>query len=289
MGEPGMRLKILKTGLILVSILLFVNADAATGAKRIYYSIHFASFKNLANANRQVNALTEKGKMVFWKKTDVPGKGIYYRVYLGRYKNREDAVAFWEKLNKIGAVSYFGIHRFTESVQPSKIKDVRKLDKPSSYDVDQAKQRVPVRRGRFADNLDGTVTDTKTNLMWIKNGWRIDFFAAETWAEASKKCENFRHGGFNNWRLPTIAEWRSVIDPQKENPALVEPNPFVNIVGHMPYWTQTEFTYGRDHTCSKKCPLESYTVMLYSGTINHQKKTARAFILPVRSITPDSS
>jgi len=275
-----MRLKILKTVLILVLITLFVNADAATGTKRIYYSIHFASFKNLANANRQVNALTEKGKMVFWKKTDVPGKGPYYRVYLGRYNNREDAVAFWEKLNKVGAVSYFGVHRFTENVQPSNIKAPHKLDKP---DVDQAYKKMPA-IGRFTDNLDGTVTDTKTSLMWIKNGWRLDFFSAETWAEASKKCENFQHGGYDNWRLPTIEEWRSLIDRQNENPALVEPNPFVNIIGHMPYWTRTEFTYGRDHTCSKKCPLESYTVMLYSGSINHQKKNARAFILPVRSI-----
>lgn len=274
-----MRLKILKTGLILVLITLFVNADAATGTKRIYYSIHFASFKNLANANRQVNALTEKGKMVFWKKTDVPGKGIYYRVYLGRYNNREDAVAFWKKLDKIGAVSYFGVHRFTEKVQPSNIKAPHKLDKP---DVDQAKKMLAI--GRFTDNRDGTVTDTKTNLMWIKNGWRLDFFSAETWNEATKKCENFQHGGYDNWRLPTIEEWRSLIDRQNENPALVEPNPFVNIIGHMPYWTQTEFTYDRNHTCNKTCPLDRYTVMLYSGTINHQKKSARAFIMPVRSI-----
>ena len=276
-----MRLRGLKAGFFIILLLIFGDTEAAPGAKHIYYSIHFASFKNLANANRQVNMLTEKGKMVFWKKVDVPGKGLYYRVYLGRYKNKEDAAAFWEKLNKIGAVSYFGVHRFTENVPPSKIKDSQKRDKP---DVDQVYKKK-LDSGRFRDNLDGTVTDTKTSLMWIKNGWRLDFFSAETWNEAAKKCESFRHGGYTNWRLPTIAEWRSLIDRQNENPALVEPNPFVNIIGHMPYWSQTEFTYGRDHTCSKQCPLESYTVMLYSGTINHQKKSARAFILPVRSLS----
>jgi len=279
----GMQRTIPKTGLLLILVMLLVSTGTADSAQRVYYSIHFASFKNLENANRQVNALNEKGKMVFWKKTNVPDKGLYYRVYLGRYSKKDDAILFWEKLNKIGAVSYFGVHRFTETVPTQYIKGSRKVDKHRRSDAGRSIQMMPV-KDRFIDNQDGTVTDTKTSLMWIKNGWRLDFISAATWAGAKDKCENFRHGGYGNWRLPTIEEWRSLIDKNNENPALVDPNPFVNIVGHMPYWTLSEFTYGRDHTCSNKCPLETYTVMLYSGTINHQKKSDRAFILPVRSI-----
>jgi len=272
-----------KTAVFLLTMAVIVLISTAYGAERVYYSIHFASFKDLENANRQVNSLKEKGKMVFWKETDVPGKGTFYRVYLGRYNRREDAVAFWEKLNKAGAVSYFGVHRFTEIVEPKKIEPPPQVTVPPKPDMDKTFPLVPP-KDRFVDNEDGTITDTKRNLMWIKNGWRIDFLSATTWADAQKRCKAFKLGDYSNWRLPTIEEWRSLIDTNNENPAMVEPNPFENIIGHMPYWTQTEYTYGRDYTCNKTCPLETFIVMLYSGSINHQKKSDRAFILPVRSI-----
>jgi len=144
---------------------------------------------------------------------------------------------------------------------------------------DAARKRV-----RFVDNGDGTVTDRKTNLMWIKNGRRMEFTSALTWWDAVKKSDDIKVGGHDDWRLPTIEEWRSLIDPNQEYPAMVEPNPFENIVTHMPYWSVTEFFYGRRHTCRNGCFLDTYTVMLYSGSIGHQKKNRRAFILPVRSI-----
>ncbi|MBL7181236.1 MAG: DUF1566 domain-containing protein [Desulfobacterales bacterium] len=278
-----MSIRILKASFFLLLLMLFVRPEVADGEERFYYSIHFASFKQLENANRQVNALKEKGKMVFWRKADVPGKGQYYRVYLGRYYNRDEAVAFWNKLNDIGAVGYFGIHRFTETVEPEKIKDLAKISVSEEPDAGRAVQTPPA-KDRFVDNQDGTITDTKTNLMWIQNGWRLDFFAAETWTDAKKKCENFKLGGYSDWRLPTVEEWRSLIDPDRRNPAMIEPNPFENIIAHMPYWTHSEFTYSRDRTCIKQRPLETFTVLLYSGSVNHQKKTDRAFILPVRSL-----
>jgi len=140
------------------------------------------------------------------------------------------------------------------------------------------------KRARFVDNNDGTVTDSETNLMWIKNGRRMEFISALTWWDAIKKSEEIKVGGHDDWRLPTVGEWRSLIDPNRESPAMVEPNPFENIVTHMPYWSMTEFVYGRQHTCRNECPFDTYTVMLYSGYIGHQKKNRRAFILPVRSI-----
>ena len=134
------------------------------------------------------------------------------------------------------------------------------------------------------DNGDGTVTDKVRKLMWIKNGWRIDFFSAVRWKDALKKCEQFKLGGYTNWRLPTIKEWKSLLDTKKESPALVEPNPFENIIVHMPYWSQTAFIVGSEKASLTKSPSRAYTVMLYYGRINHQNINERAYILPVRSI-----
>jgi hypothetical protein len=104
------------------------------------------------------------------------------------------------------------------------------------------------------------------------------------WEEARKKCETFKHGGYENWRLPTTHEWKSVLDPNREYPALVEPNPFENIIVHMPYWSQTEYIYPSETTSSTKTSPRAYTVMLYYGRMNHQSKHRRAFVMPVRSL-----
>lgn len=266
--------------LLLIMCTGAVNADST---EEIYYSIHVQSFKDLTNANRYVNSLKNKGKIVFWKKAEVPGRGNFFRVYLGKYKTKAEALEVWEKLKEEGAVSYRGVHEFREAKRPERTDSHQKKTVASGKDAAQAV--VPGReKDRFVDNRDGTITDTMTSLMWIKNGWRLDFVSAVQWPEAMKKCEKFRHGGYDDWRLPTIEEWKTLLDTKKQCPALVEPNPFENMIVHMPYWSETEFIYGKEYTCSKTaCPIHAYTVLLYFGKVNHQNKKKRAFILPVRS------
>jgi hypothetical protein len=54
------------------------------------------------------------------------------------------------------------------------------------------------RDDRFIAYADGTVLDTKTNLMWAAkdNGSGIN------WADAKTYCENYRGGGHKDWRMP---------------------------------------------------------------------------------------
>jgi len=267
--------------LLLALPIIFIAAKISECAEDRYYTIHLASFKELQNANDYVNAMTNKGKTIFWIKADIRGKGEYYRVYMGKYKTRDEAVELWKILKEEGAVSYFGVHEFKEeapselNVEPSAVTELEETD------VVQAS--IPVSGpGRFIDNGDGTVTDRKTNLMWIKNGWRIDFFSAVNWVEAIKKCEGFSYGGYTDWRLPTIKEWKSLLDKNNEYPALVEPNPFENIIVHMPYWSRTEYDSSRSG--SIKGANRAYIVMLYYGQISHQSTNKLAFILPVRPL-----
>ena len=269
-------------------MVMLLPINAADCAEEIFYSIHFASVNNLKDVNTQVNSLKEQEKMVFWEKTQAPNLGEFYRVYVGRYKSWDDALAFRKKLIKSGVVGPLGIQWFSEAVKTQSEPEPPELIVSRPPDAVQPLFSVPD-KDRFVDNQDGTVTDIRTNLMWVKNGWRIDFLSAETWFDAMEKCKNFKHANFTDWRLPTIAEWQSLIDGKHQNPALVEPNPFVNIISHMPYWSTTEYTYGKDHTCNVKCPFETYTVMLYSGRILHQKKSDMAFILPVRSLETQKS
>lgn len=258
----------------LIYCLLFSNN--IYGIEDTCFSIHIASFKNLKNANNYINRMKKKGKFIFFVTEDVPGKGSWHRVYLGKYKDKEKAEQCWNDLKAQGLVGYLGIREFDEM-------DLN-VEEPLTEDVvtDSVEDSLISNFERFADNQNGTVTDIKTNLMWIKNGWRLDFFSAVKWEEAQEKCRKFRFAGFSDWRLPTIQEWESIIDKNKEYPALVEPNPFENIISHMPYWSKTR--YQSKETSPAVSNLRAYTVMLYYGKISHQSINERAFIMPVRSI-----
>jgi TolB-like protein len=67
------------------------------------------------------------------------------------------------------------------------------------------------RDGRFIAYDNGTVLDTRTNLMWAAkdNGTDIN------WQGAKNYCENFTGGGYTDWRMPTIKELAGLYDPSK--------------------------------------------------------------------------
>ena len=64
--------------------------------------------------------------------------------------------------------------------------------------VDASVKDEPAAPPRFVDNNDGTVTDTKTKLMWQKE----DNGKAVTFVEAKAYCTNLKLGGHTDWRLP---------------------------------------------------------------------------------------
>jgi hypothetical protein len=74
------------------------------------------------------------------------------------------------------------------------------------------------RDGRFIAYDDGTVLDTRTNLMWAAkdNGRNIN------WEDAKSYCENYRGGGYTDWRMPTQNELVGLYDTGKTRPALCD-------------------------------------------------------------------
>ncbi len=67
------------------------------------------------------------------------------------------------------------------------------------------------RDGRFIAYSNGTVLDTWSNLMWAAkdNGSNIN------WANAKSYCENYRGGGYTDWRMPTQDELAGLYDTAK--------------------------------------------------------------------------
>jgi hypothetical protein len=72
------------------------------------------------------------------------------------------------------------------------------------------------------DHGDGTVTDTKTGLMWKRCLERLSGVSCEdgkvekyTWDEAVKRFKNVAYAGYSNWRLPTIDELKTLVHCSK--------------------------------------------------------------------------
>ncbi|HCL56640.1 MAG TPA: hypothetical protein DHW82_06485 [Spirochaetia bacterium] len=71
---------------------------------------------------------------------------------------------------------------------------------------------------RFTDNLNGTIKDNHTGLLWERCPYgranTTTCVAGETtqktWLDALSVCENLELGERNDWRLPSISELRSV-------------------------------------------------------------------------------
>ncbi len=94
---------------------------------------------------------------------------------------------------------------------------------------------------RFTDNLDGTVTDHLTGLMWTQDALAAS--ATRTWTEALTFVAGLGAGGHLDWRLPNIHELESLLDYGQAGPALPVDAPFNDLqfsfTDQWGYWTST--------------------------------------------------
>jgi hypothetical protein len=102
---------------------------------------------------------------------------------------------------------------------------------------------------RFVDHGDGSVTDTKTGLMWAAkdNGSPIN------WPNALSYCRNYSGGGHTDWRMPTLAELTSLYDPKDKNKRGYHVNKLIDTSAQSCWASETRgfkaarfnFTYGQ--------------------------------------------
>lgn len=60
------------------------------------------------------------------------------------------------------------------------------------------------------DSMSQVVKDYKNNLMWIDNKATIS--SLMTHKEAIAFCGSLTHSGYSHWRLPTIEEFKTIVD-----------------------------------------------------------------------------
>ncbi len=83
-------------------------------------------------------------------------------------------------------------------------------------------------------NMNGeAVLDKETGLVWQKS----PFVFTDLWINAQTECVLARTGGRMGWRVPTIQELLSLVDPAQTFPSLPKGHPFSNVQNF--YWSAT--------------------------------------------------
>ncbi len=110
----------------------------------------------------------------------------------------------------ISAVFIFGVLLAGEGFSPSLEAKEPGHRKPVAASAD----------GRFLDLGDGTILDTKTRLMWMKQDyWQMEkkwvsWYSAQ---EFVRRMNNKKFAGYNDWRLPTPEEAKALYDRRRRN------------------------------------------------------------------------
>jgi len=145
---------------------------------------------------------------------------------------------------------------------------------------------------RFTDNLDGTVTDNLTGLIWLKNADCPD--TGKSWQEALddvqqlntdgtmddgtmnfNDCGDTSNGGSHqtDWRLPNRFELESLLNLENSN-GKPDGDPFMGTMVS-DHWTSTTVAGNTSH---------AWQVGFDDGAVGHFPKSTllNARVLPVR-------
>jgi len=137
---------------------------------------------------------------------------------------------------------------------------------------------------RFTDNGNGTVSDSRTGLMWKQcsegqtsattpctGGAALTF----TWQQALQRADTVNgSGGFaghSDWRLPNSNELASLVERQCTNPA-INATRFPNTVASY-YWSSSPDAYSS---------ASAWYVYFYNGYVNDNYKTSSYYVRLVR-------
>lgn len=125
--------------------------------------------------------------------------------------------------------------------------------------------------GTSTNLSDDLVLDRETGLIWARDANLPK--GMQTWQDAMNYCRNqIQLGNRKAWRLPTIEELLSIIDPSQSNPALPNGHPFINVQGVF-YWSSSTY---------ESSSSRAWFVSMGVGFAQVYSKSVSYFTWPVR-------
>jgi hypothetical protein len=127
---------------------------------------------------------------------------------------------------------------------------------------------------RFKLVMNGeAVLDEETGLVWEKTP-STPSTQTWDWYHASLYCYQRVVSGRKGWRLPTIEELASLIDPtQTSAPYLPNGHPFINVTSAGGYWSATSMASDTSHALGMD---------FNTGDVSGYDKTASIYVWCVR-------
>jgi ElaB/YqjD/DUF883 family membrane-anchored ribosome-binding protein len=142
---------------------------------------------------------------------------------------------------------------------------------------------------RYTNNNNGSVTDKRTGLIWLKNA---NCFGKRNWKDANRLAKQLKSGkcGLSdgskagNWRLPSKEEWQVMANRQYRRPTLSnatgtgkwsEGNAFSSVISKG-YWSSTP-----DDSKS------AWVMSLVDGSIQAKAKSTKHYVWFVRLMISD--
>jgi len=119
----------------------------------------------------------------------------------------------------------------------------------------------------FSNNLNGTVTDLDTGLMWQQ----AEVTSAMSWEAALQYAGGLSLSGYTDWRLPNIKELQSINDETLSNPSL-DTDYFPNAQAAR-YWSST--------TMNNQSSLAWWVSFQY-GLVSYDLKPTNLYVRCVR-------
>jgi sporulation related protein len=109
MGEQILRfywmMRLLHRSFFSLALVLMLFGPA--GAQDATYTVQLKASPTRAEADEEVRQFRAKNIPAYIVKSDVPGKGVFYRVRAGVFPNRDDAKRFGADLQQRGVISEF--------------------------------------------------------------------------------------------------------------------------------------------------------------------------------------
>ena len=112
--------KIFVTFLVVFLYNPFTDFVSFAKAEESFYSIHVSSYRNRRNAETEILNFKKHGLHAFYRYESVEGKGNWFRVYIGRFRNEQEGREKGAELLKKGIISYYKPRKFDQDIVADK-------------------------------------------------------------------------------------------------------------------------------------------------------------------------
>ncbi|MBN1828927.1 MAG: tetratricopeptide repeat protein [Deltaproteobacteria bacterium] len=124
-----------------------VDCSAEKPSDRVF-AVHIASFQHFKGVESIITALQPLGKLPFYRKAEITGKGTWYRVYEGPYSTKAQAQAAALSLAKLMGREKYSIHALERGAERTSFEPASAVRKAKVTVADDSSKKSDLRAAR---------------------------------------------------------------------------------------------------------------------------------------------